>query len=68
VALVFVVTTIRDEVRSLREDRAEQADPAKLLEGTPRATDDGRPPVRTPLSFAEQVNVVAVMAVSQGSS
>jgi hypothetical protein len=65
VAIVFVVTTIRDEVRSLREDRAEQADPAKLLAGTPLATDDGHHPVRTPLSFAEQVNVVAVMVVSQ---
>ena len=29
VALVFVVTTIRDEVRALRDDRAEQTDPAE---------------------------------------
>ena len=65
VALLFVVTTIRDEVRSLREDRAEQTDPAKLLEGTPLATEPGHQPVRTPLSLAEQVNVVAVMVVSQ---
>ena len=65
VALIFMVTTIRDEVRSLREDRAEQTDPAKLLEGTPLATEAGRQPVRTPLSLAEQVNVVAVMVVSQ---
>ena len=28
VAMIFVVTTIRDEVRALREDRAEQTDPA----------------------------------------
>ena len=35
VALIFVVTTIRDEVRALRDDRAEQSDPANLLEGTP---------------------------------
>jgi hypothetical protein len=28
VALIFMVTTIRDEVRALREDRAEQSDPA----------------------------------------
>jgi hypothetical protein len=60
-----MVTTIRDEVRALREDRAEQTDPAKLLEDTPLAVPDGRQPVRTPLSLAEQVNVVAVMVVSQ---
>jgi hypothetical protein len=65
VALIFVVTTIRDEVRALREDRAEQSDPAKLLEGTPLETAAGHQPVRTPLSLAEQVNVVAVMVVSQ---
>jgi hypothetical protein len=65
VAIIFVVTTIRDEVLALRDDRADQTDPAKLLEGTPLATAAGRQPVRTPLSFAEQVNVVAVMVVSQ---
>jgi hypothetical protein len=65
VALLFMVTTIRDEVRALREDRAEQTDPTKLLEGTPLATEAGHQPVRTPLSLAEQVNVVAVMVVSQ---
>ncbi|MGE2724919.1 hypothetical protein [Mycolicibacterium pulveris] len=65
VALLFMVTTIRDEVRALREDRAEQNDPAKLLADTPLATPAGHQPVRTPLSLAEQVNVVAVMVVSQ---
>lgn len=65
VALVFVIATIRDEVRALRDDRAEQTDPAKLLEGTPLATRPGHQPTRTPLSLAEQVNVVAVMVVSQ---
>jgi hypothetical protein len=65
IAVIFMVTTIRDEVRALREDRAEQTDPAKLLEGTPLASADGQQPVRTPLSLAEQVNVVAVMVVSQ---
>ena len=65
VAIVFVITTIRDEVRALRDDRAEQTNPAKLLEGTPLATEPGHQPVRTPLSLAEQVNVVAVMVVSQ---
>ncbi len=65
VAIVFVITTIRDEVRALRDDRAEQSDPAKLLEDTPLAAQPGHQPVRTPLSLAEQVNVVAVMVVSQ---
>jgi len=65
VAILFMVTTIRDEVKALRDDRAGQTDPAKLLEGTPLATADGGAPPRTPLSFAEQVNVVAVMVVSQ---
>lgn len=65
VALIFVVTTIRDEVRSLREDRAEQDDPAKRLEGTPLAVEPGTRLSRTPLSLAEQVNVVAVMVFSQ---
>lgn len=65
VAILFVVTTIREEVRALREDRAEQNDPAKLLEDTPLAVRAGTPIERTPLSLAEQVNVVAVMVVSQ---
>jgi hypothetical protein len=67
VAILFMVTTIRDEVRALREDRSEQLDPAALLVGTPLA--DGAapsdPPERSPLSVAEQINVVAVMVVSQ---
>ncbi|WP_395311774.1 hypothetical protein V4U86_13905 [Mycobacterium sp. AMU20-3851] len=62
VALVFMVTTIRDEVRALREDRAEQNDPVRLLADTPFA---GIPGARTALSRAEQINVVAVMVVSQ---
>jgi hypothetical protein len=65
VAIVFVVTTIRDEVQALREDRAAQTDRAKLLAGTPLESHGDRVPVRTPLSLAEQVNVVAVMVVSQ---
>ena len=60
VAIVFVITTIRDEVRALREDRAEQTNAARLLAGTPLETEAGHQPVRTPLSLAEQVNVVAV--------
>lgn len=65
VALLFVVTTIRDEVRALREDRAENTDTAELLAATPLegVAGDGVP--RTPLSRAEQINVVAVMVVSQ---
>lgn len=65
VAIIFMVTTLRDEVRALRDDRAEQNDPARLLADTPLATKPGHQPVRTPLSLAEQVNVVAVMLVSQ---
>jgi hypothetical protein len=66
VAIVFVVTTIRDEVRALREDRAEQTDASRLLAGTPlENTEAAHQPARTPLSLAEQVNVVAVMVVSQ---
>jgi hypothetical protein len=65
VAIVFMVTTIRDEVRALRDDRSGQTDPAALLAGTPLACEPDRQPARTPLSLAEQVNVVAVMVVAQ---
>ena len=65
VALAFMVTTIRDEVRALRDDRAEQTDQASLLAGTPLAVVPGEQIPRTPLSRAEQINVVAVMVVSQ---
>ena len=65
VALIFVVTTIRDEVRMLREDRAEQTDTAALLAGTPLAVPTDRPVPKTALSRAERINVVAVMVVSQ---
>ena len=62
VALVFMVTTIRDEVQALRDDRADQTDAGRLLDGTPFAAPAA---TRTPLSRAEQINVVAVMVVSQ---
>ncbi len=65
VAIAFMVTTIRDEVRALREDRAGQTDPARLLADTPLAIDRDLQPARSPLSMAEQINVVAVMVVSQ---
>lgn len=65
VAILFMVTTIRDEVRALREDRAERTDAATLLAGTPLEIGEGHQPVRTPLSLAEQINVVAVMVVAQ---
>lgn len=65
VALVFVVTTIRDEVQALRDDRAEQTDPARLLAGTVLQPAPGHQPARTPLSTAENINVVAIMVVSQ---
>ncbi len=63
VAVLFMVATIRDEVQALREDRAGPSDPVELLRGTPLAV-AGRPS-RTPLSPAEQINVVAVMVVAQ---
>lgn len=62
VALVFMVTTIRDEVQALRDDRAEQTDAGRLLTGTPFAAPAD---TRSVLSRAEQINVVAVMVVSQ---
>jgi hypothetical protein len=65
VALAFMVTTIRDEVRALREDRAEETDQAGLLAGTPLAVPVGTRIPHTALTRAEQVNVVAVMVVSQ---
>lgn len=65
VAIVFMVTTIRDEVHALREDRSAPTDPVALLAGTPLAGELDHEPVRTPLSRGEQVNVVAVMLVSQ---
>lgn len=65
VALVFVVTTIRDEVQALRDDRAEQTDPARLLAGTPLQPPPGHQPPRPALSRAENINVVAIMVVSQ---
>ena len=67
VAIIFMITTIRDEVRALRDDRAAQHDPARLLAGTPLRIESGHQPERTPLSLAEQVNVVAVMVVSQAT-
>ncbi|MHC9294849.1 hypothetical protein ACRCUN_20480 [Mycobacterium sp. LTG2003] len=65
IAILFMVATIRDEVRALREDRAALDDPATLLASTPLASAGAAAPRRTPLSLAEQFNVVAVMVVSQ---
>ncbi|CAN5505932.1 hypothetical protein BH11ACT7_BH11ACT7_25400 [soil metagenome] len=67
VAILFMVATIRDEVRELREDRSEQTDPSALLVDTPFADGEVRldPPARPPLSVGEQINVVAVMVVAQ---
>ncbi|AMO61536.1 integral membrane protein [Mycolicibacterium phlei] len=65
VALLFMVSTVRDEIRAVREDRAERHDPARLLAGTPLAPAARDDVPRTPLSVAEQINVVAVIVVSQ---
>ena len=63
VALAFMVTTIRDEVSALRQDRTRQSDPGALLAETPLAR--LAPGTPTPLSWPERVNVVAVMVVAQ---
>lgn len=66
VALLFMVATIRDEVRALRQERSERDDDATaLLADTPLASIHTGPAARTPLSLAEQANVVAVMVVAQ---
>ncbi|PRC51242.1 hypothetical protein C6A85_65145, partial [Mycobacterium sp. ITM-2017-0098] len=65
VALAFMIATIRDEVGALRRDRSAQQDPLDLLAGTPLESVRAAGSVRTPLSFAEQANVVAVMVVAQ---
>lgn len=46
VAIAFMVVTIRDEVKALRDDRSGPRDSAGLLAGTPLATDTE--PARTP--------------------
>ena len=65
VAVVFMIATIRDEVGALREDRSAREDPTTLLVGTPLESVRADPATRTPLSLAEQANVVAVMVVAQ---
>ncbi|WP_349268588.1 hypothetical protein MPNTM1_03559 [Mycolicibacterium parafortuitum] len=65
VALLFMVATIRDEVAALRQDRSEREDSTSLLADTPLAEISTGPAARTPLSLAEQANVVAVMVVAQ---
>ncbi|MCV7369470.1 hypothetical protein CRI77_08640 [Mycolicibacterium duvalii] len=65
VALVFMVATIRDEVRALRQDRSTRSDPDELLAGTPLQSRGVVAQASPPLSSAEQVNVVAVMVVAQ---
>jgi len=65
VALVFVVATIRDEVRTLRDDRSAQSDPATLLAGTPLESRASAAAPKSPLSLGEQLNVVAVMVLAQ---
>jgi hypothetical protein len=66
VAVVFLVVTIQDEVRALREDRAEPTPAAELLKDTPLAEfASDAPGLPTPLSRPERLNVIAVMVVSQ---
>jgi hypothetical protein len=63
VAVAFMVATIRDEVRALRESRSASHDSVAMLAGTPLAT--ATEPARTPLSRGELVNAVAVMVMAQ---
>lgn len=65
VALVFMVATIRDEVRALREDRSAQNDPDELLLGTPLESRGVVAHDAPPLATGEQLNVIAVMVVAQ---
>lgn len=65
VAVAFMIATIRDEVGALRRDRSSHDDPLALLAGTPLESVRTDPAARTPLSRAEQANVVAVMVVAQ---
>lgn len=65
VALVFMVATIRDEVRALREDRSAQNDPDELLLGTPLESRGVVAQDAPPLATGEQLNVIAVMVVAQ---
>ena len=65
VAIVFMVSTIRDEVLALREDRRRGEGPRPAAYENAAGDRYGHQPARTPLSLGEQVNVVAVMVVSQ---
>jgi hypothetical protein len=66
VAIAFMIVTIHDEVRALRQGRENAAPQTELLNGTPLAAyshgDLGGAP---PMSRPEKVNVLAVMVVSQ---
>jgi hypothetical protein len=63
VAVAFMVTTIRDEVRELRTGRFADHDVVAMLAGTPLQTP--LTPARRELSTAERLNVVAVMVLAQ---
>lgn len=64
-AVAFMAVTVRDELASLRDNRAEQHASAALLAGTPLADlIDGDAP-RPALRWPERLNVLLVMVVSQ---
>ncbi|OHT86477.1 hypothetical protein [Mycobacteroides saopaulense] len=64
-AVAFMAVTVRDELASLRDNRAEQPASAALLAGTPLADlIDGDAP-RPALRWPERLNVLLVMVVSQ---
>ena len=65
VAVAFMVATIQDEVRALREGRAAAKPAPVLLAGTPLAAHAGDGLAPPPMSRPEKVNILAVMVVSQ---
>ncbi|WP_234802708.1 hypothetical protein [Mycobacteroides salmoniphilum] len=64
-ALAFMAVTVRDELSSLRENRAGQPATAALLAGTPLAEFSDDEPPRLALRWTERLNVLLVMVVSQ---
>jgi len=66
VAGAFMVATIRDEVRALREGRAAAKPPQELLAAAPLAAHAGDGSAQAPpMSRPEKLNILAVMVVSQ---
>ncbi len=65
VAVAFMVATIQDEVRALREGRAAAKPAQELLAATPLAAHAQGLATAPPMSRPEKLNILAVMVVSQ---